>query len=621
MKKLRYIAGSGALMLLTAFAASCTDGNDWGTDASYDRLFGTQESSFSITAADNIAEAEATWAATQNTSSYIIEVSTSALTDDVEMGTTEGSIVYGNGDEQITGTTYTLKGLAVNATYYARIKSVGVGKESNWVALDGTFTTCEEEQILNAPSTDAGDITENSIKISWIPCEVDRIRIFTADGSYDETFELSEADVAFASYTFEGLSRMTPYTVEILNGETVRGTWSGSTAAGEMIAISVSSIGATEATFSWAEDGVDGYGITPGTEFASAPSVTDISGKSATVTGLTEYAMQTVTFFSGSSPVGYKTIYTQKTIPANCTRVTSADELEAALKGTGEVNILIPAGTTVSGTNEYTIGAGVTSLRVFGEYGDTRAKIIFRGFKPDESNALQNIELFNLEMTAEDTGQGYAVNINQKCTANTDILIDNCIVKDSRGVVRIQGTDTGLASALGDITIKNSIVQNIGSYGVINIYDSKRATLTLGAITISGTTVNKVNGASFIRMLPVPAIIIEQSTFYNMQSGKTMIDTNKQKAGTITVSNTLFGKNSSGVDNFKGFEGPTMTAENTYWTTDCGFQSKYALGDGLSITSAELFDNPEGGSFAVLPTDYKAFGDQRWNPDIENANY
>ena len=98
-------------------------------------------------------------------------------------------------------------------------------KESDWVYLeDGTFKTCKEEQVLVTPSTDNGDIEEKSIRISWQPCKVDRIRIYTEDASYDETIELSEADIAFGSCIISGLTQGTRYTVEIYNGETMRGS-------------------------------------------------------------------------------------------------------------------------------------------------------------------------------------------------------------------------------------------------------------------------------------------------------------------------------------------------------------------------------------------------------------
>ncbi len=66
----------------------------------------------------------------------------------------------------------------------------------------GLLRLVKKEQVLATPSTGNGDIEEKSIRngdieeksirISWQPCKVDRIRIYTEDASYDETIELSE---------------------------------------------------------------------------------------------------------------------------------------------------------------------------------------------------------------------------------------------------------------------------------------------------------------------------------------------------------------------------------------------------------------------------------------------
>ena len=81
--KLKYIALSGAFMLLTAFATiSCDDANDWTTDSSYNRLFSVPKMSVSANATD----AELTWSTTPGTEYYIIEISLDSLYDDVAMG-------------------------------------------------------------------------------------------------------------------------------------------------------------------------------------------------------------------------------------------------------------------------------------------------------------------------------------------------------------------------------------------------------------------------------------------------------------------------------------------------------------------------------------------------------
>ena len=51
--KLKYMACSGVLLLLTVFATvSCDDANDWGTDSSYNQLFSVPKMSVSANATD-----------------------------------------------------------------------------------------------------------------------------------------------------------------------------------------------------------------------------------------------------------------------------------------------------------------------------------------------------------------------------------------------------------------------------------------------------------------------------------------------------------------------------------------------------------------------------------------
>ena len=149
MKILNHISGAGlALLFASLCVSSCTDGNDWGVDSTYDRLFGTKESSFSVSA--GAVSAEVKWESTKDTEYYIIEASTDSLYDAVQMGA-EGSLLYGE-DGSITQSPYTITGLMGETTYYLRIKSVSKEKESNWVYLSDYKFTTDKEQILNEPS-------------------------------------------------------------------------------------------------------------------------------------------------------------------------------------------------------------------------------------------------------------------------------------------------------------------------------------------------------------------------------------------------------------------------------------------------------------------------------------
>ena len=177
-------------------------------------------------------------------------------------------------------------------------------------------------------------------------------------------------------------------------------------------------------------------------------------------------------------------------------------------------------------------------------------------------------------------------------------------------MIRFQklGEDAGLASTVDNINIRNCIIQNVNDYSVINTYDkdaptSLYHTLTLGQIKIEKTTVNTVN-SSFIRIMVTPNIVINHGL-----ADKTVIDSNKIKEGTITISNTIVGK----TDATKGYEGPTLTSNDTYTTSDCKFGSKNTWGTSIPISSTDLFVNAAEGDFTIQSSEYKAYGDPRWN--------
>ena len=163
MKNIKNILGMGAFMLLTSLAvSSCTEKSDWDIDSSYSRPFGTDENGISVETDSKVARAVVTWSSTSNTDYYIIEISPNEMTDETPMGSEEnGNIVYGNDPaNRIKQSPYTMDNLAVNTTYYMRIKSISGEKESRWVNYKKTFASVKEEAILNIPTTE--DLPDNN---------------------------------------------------------------------------------------------------------------------------------------------------------------------------------------------------------------------------------------------------------------------------------------------------------------------------------------------------------------------------------------------------------------------------------------------------------------------------
>lgn len=617
MKNFKYIITLGTFLSFSILGiTSCVDGNDWDT-VTANRLFGPKDKNFSITPDENIAQFEVTWKGVKDAKFYILEISTSPLSDDIEMGTAEGSLVFGNGNDKITSSPYIIKELLPETSYYARIKAIGQGIESNWVYAEKTYKTVKE-QLLYEPSEENGDITKNSIHISWMEgCKVTALRIYTTDKLYDETIQLDATAQKAAAYTFTDLTSLTDYTIELLNGEIKRGTIKVTTAMGDMIEVAVSEITSNSAKFTW-DEAADSYTIIPGNEPTKDGAIPFTEGLSTTFTAnnLKGSTLYTFSIIKNGTVIGYVNFTTEEepyNYPENAIIINDAQKFISKLtEASGEVALELPTGTSIDVSDKGKISKNITSLTVFSRDANNPGKLISKGLSIEAGTVLSKLEFYNIECTESSPKTGYILNAGEKCTIQ-NITLEKCNIHDVRGVIRFQklGEDAGLASTVDNINIRNCIIQNVNDYSVINTYDkdaptSLYHTLTLGQIKIEKTTVNTVN-SSFIRIMVTPNIVINQCTFHGL-ANKTVIDSNKIKEGTITISNTIVGK----ADTNKGYEGPTLTSNDTYTTSDCKFGS-YTWGTSIPINSTDLFVNATEGDFTIRSSEYKAYGDPRWN--------
>ena len=554
------------------------------------------------------------------------------MTDEVEPGTSEGSIVFGNGDEQITKTAYTLKELSPNTEYYARIKSVNGDKESDWVYLeDGTFKTCKEEQVLVTPSTDNGDIEEKSIRISWQPCKVDRIRIYTEDASYDETIELSEADIAFGSCIISGLTQGTRYTVEIYNGETMRGSIEVMTGEGEMLPITIGNVQTNGATLDWNYVGnvkANAYTLVEGTEYSTANPVSFDGNSGLILNSLNDYTTYTFALLNGTAVMGYKTFTTKRAIPAGYAVIEIGSEDDFITEVTKSINrntvfkLASNADFTLKKMKDN--GSEVDDIKIPSTSG---INVIVWGEESDDSKAVlrlasalgikgsfHTIEFFNLEITTTvENTNGRIFNIQDDSNTFTEMKIEACDILDGQVLFRVKHGEG--KPSLGILTISNCIVGNFTKDGsLLNLTEDKSGTLT--NINIKNSTIFNMAG-NVIRSKIVPRTFnIEGCTFYEAPNSDGKAFTNDEKLGSaLKVTNTLFGGKIAADSGFR--DGNAVTAENVYSASDFtyGKNGWPASSTVMNIdkTSAELFPNAAAGDFTVAPKDYKKFGDPRWN--------
>lgn len=578
-------------------ATACTDGNDWEVDSSHDRLFATSESSFSITPAENAAQAEASWKATPNTTGYVIEVSTNPLSDEVPMGS-EGSIVYGDGVEKITKTTYLLENLEPETEYYARIKSVGDEKESNWVYYDdgGTFKT-NKEQILKTPT----EITDTSIKVSWEEnCTVTSLRIYDGKG-YDQTILLEAAELQNCSITIQGLDPITPYTIEIYNGDRLRGTITVNTEAGELYPVTVTNITETTADFSWTETVADGYSIIDaGTLPPDVPQSSLSDAMSCSVTGLTDNKKYDFYIYNDGVIVGKVSFTTLRAYPEGYKQVeiSSQDEFTSQISSASrDVVFIIPEGVNWNLGDVTIKNDKLDNFIIWGEGSNKPKLTISLTIKGN----VETAEIYNLKLTTEKASDGwnktYLINYQDNGTLEK-LKIEKCDILETGDAVRFK---CDASSNIGGIEISDCFFNGFMD-GAVMLSELK-SKITNGVEIINSTFVNGKDAASIFKSKNAnDKFTVENCTFYT--TPKYIYEDGT--ASEFIVKNCLFGGSSQSL-----LKNGTPTVTDSYSANDIKWSKDYGVKDA-GISTSELFPDMANGNYKAADS-YSIYGDQNWN--------
>ena len=585
------------------FATACTDGNDWVVDSSYDRLFSTTESSFSITPAENAAQAEASWKATPNTTGYVIEVSTNPLSDDVPMGS-EGSIVYGDGVEKITKTTYLLENLESETEYYARIKSVGNGKESNWVYYDdgGTFKT-KKDQILKTPT----EITDSSIKVSWEEnCTVTSLRIYDGKG-YDQIILLEAAELQNCSITIQGLDPMTAYTIEIYNGDRLRGTVTVNTEAGELAEVTVDNVTKNSVKLTCATI-FDGYTLVTDVTIPTEAEQTISDATTVDISGLTDNTKYEVYLFNDGVIVGKVSFTTLRDYPSgyNVVSITSESEFVSKIgSASGNVVFTIPEGV------EWNIGSvnindndAIDNFIIWGEGSNKPKLIISLTIKGN----IQTAEIYNLKLTTEKSSDGwnktYLINYHDDDTTFGTLKVEKCDVLETGDAVRFKKSG---GSVTGGIEINDCFFNGFMDSAVM--LGELKVEMVGGVKITNSTFVNGQGGGYMFRSKNLAFnFTAENCTFY--LTNKKDVYSDDKKGSTFTVKNCLFGGSVSDKVKLLSDNG-TFTVTDSYSANDITWSKDFGV-KSTDISTSELFPNMANGSYKAADS-YSIYGDQNWN--------
>ena len=548
MKNIKNILGMGAFMLLTSLAvSSCTEKSDWDIDSSYSRPFGTDENGISVETDSKVARAVVTWSSTSNTDYYIIEISPNEMTDETPMGSEEnGNIVYGNDPaNRIKQSPYTMDNLAVNTTYYMRIKSISGEKESRWVNYKKTFASVKEEAILNIPTTEDLPEGQGKVRMSWeAGLAVDHFEIMETGATEATSRVISSTEAAAGEAWVENLKSFTEYTITIYNGNNPRGSQTV-TIPGLEIESTISDITANSAVFSWEETvDVDEYACVLSTEgvpeSGTQLSPADIAAHKVTITGLASSTEYTAYAFANGSICSRITFTTKKGKPTGYTEMTWEDALANWDNLSGKVLINV-SGTEGFAQEKESIAAGVTHLIFWGDSQNGQVNMtIKKGI--GASGICDKVEFHNLNIT--DEGNTTLIYQNGASGCIKEIEVTSCTITNIRGIVRMNASTSNAMS----VTIDDCIIKGLGRAATSNHYGlllSDKVTLTTLNLVVSNTSIIVSKGASasqFIRHKSGQSgtITIKDCTFYDMSASDAFCRDTKDM--TITISNTLFAK-------------------------------------------------------------------------------
>lgn len=342
----------------------------------------------------------------------------------------------------------------------------------------------------------------------------------------------------------------------------------------------------------------------------------EITEGEATITELESSTDYTATIYNGDAKRGEVSFQTTMAIPDGFTLVAleeGDDFVEVVNALSGKVVLLLPQGSDIKLTETLRLPSDITSIIFWGADGEAKPKLQPKGIAVAENGTVELVKFYNLELYNNGPGGDYI--INQDKTATIGVMnIESCIVKNTRGVIRIQGS--GTSTAIDEIVYTDVIFENIGNYGLVNL---TVATCSLNTVTITKSTVDTQDGRTFdFDKMDNIAVVVDQCTFNNACSSE-IIRVKENGGTTLTVNQTILGKPYKETEKIKACNktgGYVIFGSDVYYTSDCIWSAaNNSIGTLYDNTSTGLFLDPENGDLTIKDGYFsgkRSCGDPRW---------
>lgn len=348
------------------------------------------------------------------------------------------------------------------------------------------------------------------------------------------------------------------------------------------------------------------------------------------INGLTAGTKYQVAIYSDSVTRGWEVYTTKDPLPSG------ADVID--LRGIDDPTILMTtlnSSTTVDGNTiildgnftydvtgySFDKGLVIKSGYSFNPAGATLN--IISNFNAVEASNIPLIIFSGVTITSTDLAAGskYVFNINKSCTIG-EIAFNNCKISNFRGVARFQSS-TG---SIEKYTINNSIVNNIGGYGVFNI---DVASWTVGDVLFKNSTIYHTNVFMANKSTtPTGSVTVLDCTLNEfIAKGRAIFAWANDVTNGITIENTIMGRawdTTGGTDytlvGYSGLANSNFIVINSYATSDFVYVAGAKMIPGFpsfnyTKTVTDLWADPNNGDFKFIDSGFKGIKDSgatRW---------
>lgn len=361
--------------------------------------------------------------------------------------------------------------------------------------------------------------------------------------------------------------------------------------------------------------------LTPqgGTAMEVALTPEDVAASQKLVDGLASSTMYVAEIFAGTKSKGTISFTTSKPLSGVIIDLRGIENRPSVLQDTlpqipnGSTVILkrgvtytIAASVSLSNSVTITSGSDLTEPNL--------ASIYFTdNFNIAEGSSIRHIVFKDVNLQGSDATAKYVFNINKASTIDT-IQFENVRASMFRGVVRLQNTPI----TLGNFLVNNSVIDSIGSYGVIN---ADGAASAVQKISITNSTIYKAEKV-IVSKNNSASILIENVTINESPvSAQYLIDysSSLNVTGGIQIKNSILGVGKAGSQTIRGIRTGSATlveVSGTYTTSDYVTEANpIANLTPYAAASTALWQDPKNGDFHFRDTAFPgrtSAGDPRW---------